>query len=31
VVVGKSGLQDGQIVTASAYNLPAGQPARQKF
>jgi membrane fusion protein, multidrug efflux system len=31
VVVGKSGLQDGQIVAASAYNLPAGQPARQKF
>lgn len=31
VVVGKSGLQDGQAVAASAYNLPAGQPARQKL
>lgn len=31
VVVGKSGLQDGQAVTASVYSLPAGQPARQKL
>jgi RND family efflux transporter MFP subunit len=31
VVVGKTGLLDGQAVTASAYSLPAGQPARQKL
>jgi RND family efflux transporter MFP subunit len=31
VAVGKSGLLDGQLVTASAYNLPAGKPARQKL
>lgn len=31
VAVGKDGLRDGQAVTASAYNLPAGKPARQKF
>jgi RND family efflux transporter MFP subunit len=31
VVVGKGNLQDGQAVTASAYDLPAGQPARQKY
>ena len=30
VVVGKAGLNDGQAVHASSYNLPAGQPARQK-
>lgn len=31
VVVGKSNLQDGQAVTASAYDLPAGKPASQKY
>lgn len=31
VVVGKSGLSDGQVVTVSNYDLPAGQPARQKM
>ena len=31
VVVGKSGLVDGQLVTVSPYNLPAGRPARQTF
>ena len=31
VVVGKGGLTDGQAVKASEYDLPAGQPARQKF
>jgi RND family efflux transporter MFP subunit len=31
VVVGKSGLTDGQAVRASAYNLPEGIPARQKL
>lgn len=31
VVVGKGGLNDGQIVQASAYNLPSGKPARQKL
>jgi membrane fusion protein, multidrug efflux system len=30
VVVGKAGLNDGQPVHASAYNLPTGKPARQK-
>lgn len=30
VVVGKSGLQDGQPVIASSYDLPAGKPASQK-
>lgn len=31
VVVGKAGLSDGQAVRVSAYNLPAGDPARQKM
>jgi membrane fusion protein (multidrug efflux system) len=31
VVVGKSGLQDGQPVIASSYDLPAGKPASQKY
>jgi len=31
VVVGKSNLQDGQTVKASAYVLPTGIPAKQKF
>lgn len=31
VVVGKSNLQDGQTVTASAYDLPAGKSASQKY
>ena len=31
VVVGKAGLNDGQPVHASSYNLPAGKPARQKI
>ncbi len=31
VVVGKSGLTDGQAVRASPYTLPAGKPARQKY
>jgi RND family efflux transporter MFP subunit len=31
VVVGKSGLTDGQAVKVSNYDLPAGQPARQKM
>ena len=31
VVVGKAGLNDGQAVQVSAYNLPAGKPARQKM
>ena len=31
VVVGKSGLTDGQEVQASAYNLPIGKPAKQKL
>lgn len=31
VVVGKSGLVDGQPVMATAYDLPAGQPAHQKM
>lgn len=31
VVVGKSGLSDGQVVTVSSYDLPAGQPAKQKM
>ncbi|HJU06721.1 MAG TPA: efflux RND transporter periplasmic adaptor subunit [Nitrospiraceae bacterium] len=31
VVVGKGGLQEGQEVRASAYNLPNGKPARQKL
>jgi hypothetical protein len=31
VVVGKSGLTDGQAVQASSYNLPAGKPASQKL
>ncbi len=31
VVVGKAGLNDGQAVHASAYNLPNGKPARQKM
>lgn len=31
VVVGKGGLNDGQVVRASTYNLPPGKPARQKL
>jgi hypothetical protein len=31
IVVGKTGLTDGQAVQASPYNLPAGQPASQKL
>ncbi|MDE3241359.1 MAG: efflux RND transporter periplasmic adaptor subunit [Nitrospirota bacterium] len=31
VIVGKSNLQDGQAVTASAYDLPAGKSASQKY
>jgi RND family efflux transporter MFP subunit len=31
VVVGKSGLADGQTVQATPYNLPSGKPAKQKI
>ncbi|MBI3357467.1 MAG: efflux RND transporter periplasmic adaptor subunit [Nitrospirae bacterium] len=31
VVVGKSGLIDGQVVQSSPYNLPTGRPAKQKM
>ena len=31
IVVGKSGLTDGQAVHASPYNLPTGKPANQKM
>ena len=31
VVVGKSGLTEGQAVTVSTYDLPAGQHARQNM
>lgn len=31
VVVGKSGLTDGQAVQSSSYSLPAGKPASQKL
>lgn len=31
VVVGKGGLNEGEVVKASPYNLPAGKPARQKL
>jgi membrane fusion protein (multidrug efflux system) len=31
VVVGNAGLTDGQAVQASPYNLPTGQPAKQKL
>jgi RND family efflux transporter MFP subunit len=31
VVVGKGGLNEGERVKASPYNLPAGKPARQKL
>lgn len=31
VVVGKSGLTDGQAVQTSPYNLPSGKPASQKL
>lgn len=31
VVVGRSGLTDGQAVQTSSYNLPAGKPASQKL
>lgn len=31
VVVGKSGLTEGQVVNVSAYNLPEGKPASQKM
>ena len=31
VVVGKSGLADGQIVKATPYNLPGGTPAKQRI
>jgi RND family efflux transporter MFP subunit len=31
IVVGKSGLKDGQAVNPSPYNLPAGKPSSQKY
>jgi hypothetical protein len=31
VVVGKSGLTDGQAVQSSVYNLPNGKSAKQKM
>ena len=31
VVVGNTGLTDGQAVHATPYNLPAGKPASQKL
>lgn len=31
IVVGKTGLTDGQAVHASPYNLPTGKPANQKM
>ena len=31
VVVGNTGLTDGQAVHASPYNLPTGKPASQKL
>lgn len=31
VAVGKTGLQNGQAVHTSPYNLPAGKPASQKL
>ncbi|HEY6083960.1 MAG TPA: efflux RND transporter periplasmic adaptor subunit [Nitrospira sp.] len=31
IVVGKGGVTDGQTVRASPYNLPSGNPARQKM
>ncbi len=31
VVVGKTGLSEGQTVKASAYNLPSGTPSSQKY
>jgi hypothetical protein len=31
VVVGKTGLTDGQSVRASPYSLPTGKPANQKM
>jgi RND family efflux transporter MFP subunit len=31
IVVGKSGLKDGQAVDPSPYNLPAGTPSSQKY
>lgn len=31
VVVGKTGLAEGQVVKASAYNLPTGKPSSQKY
>jgi membrane fusion protein, multidrug efflux system len=31
VVVGKSGMSDGQAVQATAYNLPSGKSAKQKL
>jgi RND family efflux transporter MFP subunit len=31
VVVGKAGLNDGQTVTVSDYDLPSGKPAHQKM
>ncbi|MER3425532.1 MAG: hypothetical protein C4293_22125, partial [Nitrospiraceae bacterium] len=31
VVVGKSGLTEGQVVNVSVYNLPEGKPASQKM
>ncbi len=31
VVVGKTGLADGQLIRTSPYSLPAGQPASQKM
>jgi multidrug efflux pump subunit AcrA (membrane-fusion protein) len=31
VVVGKTGLTDGQAVTVSPYSLPAGKPSSQRY
>lgn len=31
ILVGKSGLTDGQVVQAAPYTLPKGKPARQKM
>jgi len=31
IVVGKSGLIDGQTVQSSPYNLPNGKSAKQKM
>jgi multidrug efflux pump subunit AcrA (membrane-fusion protein) len=31
IVVGRSGLTDGQAVQSSAYNLPTGRSAKQQM